>query len=383
MPIDVSTLEIAKMQGIGDARFRVAESTGMAYPAGTVIVSADSHWLEGDIWIDRFPEHLKDRAPRMFFENGGWEMEVDGERLTPPGQAERTCAFECVPGFNNVEARLKDLDAEGVEKELLFPQRVFALMRLEELEHREWVFRAYNQHLSEVQGQQPDRLYGVPILNWWDPDGTRDALAEIKELGFKTAMIPLSPGKFEDGEKIRYNEERMEPFWQAIEDSGLPICFHIGENSKAGGRGLAGIFVMEQMGGMRNMWSTMVFGGVFDRNPSLRVLFVESGLHWVPGALQEADMIYESFPTHVDRLSHNPSYYWHNNCWATFMVDPAGLEMLDRVGADRAMWSSDYPHNESTLGYTRSAVQAVFDATSEENAKKIVGGNAIEVFGLD
>jgi predicted TIM-barrel fold metal-dependent hydrolase len=103
----------------------------------------------------------------------------------------------------------------------------------------------------------------------------------------------------------------------------------------------------------------------------------------VPGALQEADMIYESFPSHVrPKLSHLPSHYWFNNCYATFMVDPAGLEMIHRIGADRAMWSSDYPHNESTLGYTRSAIQAVFDATTVENAQKIVGGNAIEVFGL-
>jgi predicted TIM-barrel fold metal-dependent hydrolase len=64
------------------------------------------------------------------------------------------------------------------------------------------------------------------------------------------------------------------------------------------------------------------------------------------------------------------------------MVDPAGMEQIHRIGADRAMWSSDYPHNESTLGYTRSAVQAIFDATTVENAQQIVGGNAIEVFGL-
>src|SRR6185312_4714706 len=113
------------------------------------------------------------------------------------------------------------------------------------------------------------------------------------------------------------------------------------------------------------------------------VIFVESGLHWVPGALQEADMIYESFPSHVrPKMSQPPSHYWFNNCYATFMVDPAGLEMIHRVGADRAMWSSDYPHNESTFGYTRSAVQAVFDATNEQDAKKILGGNAVRLFGL-
>jgi predicted TIM-barrel fold metal-dependent hydrolase len=381
-----SVLEIPKMHGIGDARDRVAESRGRSLPAGTVIVSADSHWLEGDIWVDRFPEHLKDRAPRVFFENGGWEVEIAGKRLTPPGTAAASCAFECVPGFNNIEARMRDLDAEGVAQEIVFPQKFFNLLFLEEFEEKEWCARAYNQALAEFCGARPDRLHGVAILNWWDPEATRDALAEIKALGFKTAMVPIQPGAHADGEPINYHSERMEPFWSAVEEAGLPLCFHIGERPVAPAtstRGLAGIFVMQQMGGMRNIWSTLTFGGVFERNPALQVVFVESGLHWVPGALQEADMIHESFPNHVrPRLSQPPSHYWFNNCYATFMVDPAGLEMIHRVGADRAMWSSDYPHNESTLGYTRSAVAAIFDATSEEDAKKIVGGNAMRVFGL-
>ena len=383
---ETSVLEIPKMRGIGDARERTVEAEGHPLPAGTVVISADSHWLEGDIWVERFPEHLKDRAPRVFFENGGWEVELGGKRLTPPGTAAASCAFECVPGFNDVKARMRDQDAEGVQQEIIFPQKFFNLLFLEHLEEKEWCARAYNQGLADFCAQEPDRLHGVAILNWWDPGQTRDALAEIKDLGFKTAMVPIQPGKFADGQVIDYHGERMDPFWQAVEEAGLPICFHIGErpvNPFTSPRGAAGIFVMQQMGGMRNVWSNLAFGGVFDRNPGLRVIFVESGLHWVPGALQEADMIYESFPSHVrPKLSHSPSYYWFNNCYATFMVDPAGLEMMHRIGADRCMWSSDYPHNESTLGYTRSAVQAVFDAVSEEDAKKIVGGNAVEVFGL-
>jgi predicted TIM-barrel fold metal-dependent hydrolase len=272
-------LAIPEIRGIGDARHRTAQTDGWQPPPGTAIVSADSHWLEGDIWVDQFPAHLKDRAPRMTFQNGGYELYVDGKLFTPEGQAQRLCAFECVPGFNDVEARLRDLDAEGVNKEILFPQRSFGFNRIKDLEYREWCYRAYNQHLAEVCAQQPDRLYGVAILKWWEPEQTRDLLAEVKALGFKTAMVPLSPGNHADDEPVRYNSERMDPFWSAIEEAGLPICFHIGENSKVGGRGLAGSFVMEQMGDMRNIWSALTFGGVFDRNPTLRVVFVESGLH--------------------------------------------------------------------------------------------------------
>jgi predicted TIM-barrel fold metal-dependent hydrolase len=381
------TLEIPKMVGIGDARLRPLEvEIPKALPAGTVVVSADSHWLEGDIFVERFPEHLKHRAPRIFFENGGWEVELGGKRLTLPGAAAASCSFECVPGFNDVAIRMRDLDAEGVDQEIIFPQKFFTLLFVESLEEKEWCARAYNQALAAFCAQQPDRLHGVAILNWWDPAQTRDAIAEIKALGFKTMMVPIQPGKYADGTPINYHDERMEQFWAAVEESGLPLNFHIGErpvNPATSPRGAAGIFVMQQMAGMRNVWATLTFGGVFERNPGLRVVFVEGGLHWVPGALQEADMIYESFPSHVrPKLSHLPSHYWFNNCWATFMVDPAGLEMIHRIGAERALWTSDYPHNESTLGYTRSAVQAVFDSTTSENAQKIVGGNARKLYGL-
>jgi predicted TIM-barrel fold metal-dependent hydrolase len=382
-----TVLEIPRMMGIGDAITRPLETEGRDLPQGTVVISADSHWLEGDIWVEHFPPHLKDRAPRVFFEDGGWEVELgNGERVMTSGAAKSACVFECVPGMNNVPARMKDLDAEGVDKELLFPQKFFNLLRVDVLEEKEWVARAYNVALAEFCAQAPDRLMGVGMLNWWEPDATREAVAEIKDLGFKTMMVPLAPGFHPDGQPIDYHGSRMQPFWDAIEESGLPLCFHIGEkplNPASSKRGAMGIYTMNMMGGMRGIWSTLVFGGVFDRNPGLKVAFVESGLQWIPGALQQADMIYESFSTQLrPRTQYTPSHYWFSNCYATFMVDPVGMALLDRIGADRAMWSSDYCHNESTYGYTRSSVEAVFDTTTEENAKKIVGGNAAELFGF-
>ena len=102
-------------------------------------------------------------------------------------------------------------------------------------------------------------------------------------------------------------------------------------------------------------------------------MFVEAD-PLVASMIHDADMIYNSFPTAMNpKLAHPPSWYWFNHCYATFMTDPAGLELLHRIGADRVMWSSDYPHQESTFGYTRSAIQAVFDATTVRNDEKILG----------
>ena len=138
------------------------------------------------------------------------------------------------------------------------------------------------------------------------------------------------------------------------------------------------------MQGFRPIFGALVFGGVFDRHPDLRVVFVEGGICWVASALHDADMIYTHFPTAVQpKLAHPPSWYWHHHCYATFMTDPPGLELLHRIGADRVMWSSDYPHQESTWGYTRSAIVAVFAATTVENAQAIVGQTALKVFHME
>jgi predicted TIM-barrel fold metal-dependent hydrolase len=144
-----------------------------------------------------------------------------------------------------------------------------------------------------------------------------------------------------------------------------------------------GAHFLTQTGGFRHTWGALTFGGVFDRHPGLRVVFVEGGISWVASALQDADMWYESLKTMLrPEIKRRPSWYWFNHCYATFMQDAAGLDLLHRIGADRVMWSTDYPHNESTLGYTRSATLAVFDATTVEAAQMIVGGTALHLFNM-
>src|SRR5689334_14576887 len=128
MPTDF-ILEIPEMVGLPLSPQRKAQAATKSWPRGTRIVSADSHMLETDLWIDRFPEHLKDQAPRMRFHDGGWDLTVGDKSMTPLPIARNLCdALECYPGFTDLQARFADLDVEGVEKELIFPQRLFGLM---------------------------------------------------------------------------------------------------------------------------------------------------------------------------------------------------------------------------------------------------------------
>lgn len=351
---------------------------GRPLPPGTVVVSADSHIMETeDLWKDRLPSEFKDQAPRLYYDEEGFShLEAEGRSLDIPGL--NTMLVEGREGMRDVHVRLRDLDAEGVDKELIFPQRTLSLVGLQDTGLREACMRAYNEWLSEYCSFAPDRLYGVGILNWWEPDRARDNLQELKGLGYKAIEIPsLPPGVF-------YNASACEPLWDAIEESGYPLSFHIGENVTTRGAGALGTFQIQTFAPFRRLFGLMTFSGILERHPNLKIVFTEGGVHWVPAALFDADRIYRDFESEMrPKLANMPSYYWWQNCYATFQEDPVGMRLLDLIGPGKIVWASDYPHPESTLGYSAAVVRDVFDAAGDDDGKRIVGGTAVELWGLN
>ena len=199
-------------------------------PSGTVVVSADSHWsLTQDIFYERFPSHLRDRAPRLWRgKDGPFNWSIDGKPMIPPMVQKVFSNYEPVPGATSIEDRLRDLDIEGVDKEINFGNAIGMFYTYGDLEVREWVFRIYNEHLAEMQAAAPGRFYGVGLINYWDMLRVSESIAELKALGLRTFLLPILP-KGASGVPLNYCVPEMEPLWQAAEESGLPVCFHVGE----------------------------------------------------------------------------------------------------------------------------------------------------------
>ncbi|HWA66662.1 MAG TPA: amidohydrolase family protein [Mycobacteriales bacterium] len=357
-------------------------------PAGTEVFSADNHIsLSEDIFFERAPEGMKDRVPRVMNVDGGWVVGLDGKSVLVKEFIDVLQQYDPVPGSHagDIDARLAALESEGVHSELAFPNSILALFGWPDREVRETCFRIYNEYIAEVQERSGNRIYGVGLINWWDADGARRTLTELKALGLKTFLMPLVPGKDEDKKPIDYCAASMDGVWEAIEESGIPVSHHIGENPPQTPIEINALQVgmFQSVAPFRDTFGKYVLGGILDRHPGLKIGYFEGGINWVPSAIQDAQHICASFRHMQDtEIKLDPQEYWDKHFYASFMLDPLGLSMVDRIGADKVMWSTDFPHNESTYGYSNESLGSVIDAVGVDRAIDIVSTNARRYLGI-
>jgi predicted TIM-barrel fold metal-dependent hydrolase len=141
--------------------------------------------------------------------------------------------------------------------------------------------------------------------------------------------------------------------------------------------------MMVNVDSFREQFAKYVFSGILDRHPSLKIGWFEGGIAWVPTALQDAEHMLASYRHMFNHhLEHDVRHYWDNHMSASFMVDPLGLQLIDRIGVDNVMWSSDYPHNESTFGYSEKSLATVVEAVGPQDAVKIVSSNIKNFLGI-
>lgn len=355
-------------------------------PAGFGLVSADNHIeVTEDIFVEAFPRRLRDAAPRVW-RDGYWRLGYPGNMQTYPEGVDVDGALTkavLTEGFDPA-VRARHLEIEGIAQEIVYPQSLLAFIRHPDHEVQELIYRIYNEYIATL-GKRQAGFHGVGICgNWWEPGKAEEAVRQIVDLGLKTFMLPLSPGVDSQGKPIDYAGKDMDRLWAAAAEAGLPVSFHIGEVPGNSARGGFGTFFIVQAAPFRRVFGSLIFGGILDRNPSLRIVFAEGGMNWVAGALQDAELTYGAHREIYDIVpKYRPMHYWRTNMYATFQTDDIGLRLLDVIGADRVMWAQDYPHGEGTFGYTADAVRQVRAATTEAESRMILGGTAARLYGLE
>ena len=127
----------------------------------------------------------------------------------------------------------------------------------------------------------------------------------------------------------------------------------------------------------------MIFGGVFDRFPDLRYGAIESGSGWVAYVAEYMDNIYDSQRHWLKlELAMRPSEYFNRNVYTSFIRDREAVRNRDLAGGRNMMWSTDYPHSETTWPESQKVMEWQFAGLSEDEICPIVHDNAKRFYGL-
>src|SRR5260221_533749 len=364
------------------------------------IIDADAHMCEPPtLWLERLDQRFRDRAPRVvkdpdgkkgsfFICEGGLQMRVAGVFAT--GKVfDKACMElgmeDAVPGGWDPAARLKDMPLDGVEAAVLYTTFGFGLFRLEDGALQAACFRAYNDWLAEFCSYAPERFAGLALISLFDVEQGRQELERCRKKGLKGALIWASPP-----EERPYSLPLYDPLWATAQELEMPLSLHLAtgrrKESKIDESNLTEFWVnlVARPHEIQHSLLTLIFGGVLERFPRLKVVSAENDIAWTPHLLERADKYYRRLRKGYDTpLSLKPSEYSRRQLYYTFIDDPMGLQTYQLTGsADNFMWSTDYPHQAATWPRSQEVVAQAFAGIPQEAKRKMVQENTRKLYGF-
>ena len=344
------------------------------------IISADSHML---IREQDFLAHLPEVHHDVWRQTLRWPPAAQDP---PPANPAEALSAAGRPGERDAAERLKDMDFDGVDAEVLYIDNL-AGSRFYKLppETSLAAFQAYNSAAVEFASADPSRLVPVYLLPLADVEASVVELHRLVDQGARAVQLPLYPT---DARIPAYYDPQYERLWSAIEETGIPISLHV---CPPGGRGLSadptpakGLFQAMPPILMSQALSEWIVTGTFVRHPRLQVVLVEAGLGWIPYMLDRLDRVAKKskWKDRGMNLAEPPSYYWHTNMSATFEEDELGLGLRHLIGVDNLLWATDYPHPDSTWPESQKVIVEQFAECAADERDKMVSDNAARLYRL-
>jgi len=384
--------------------------------ADVQVIDADSHWTPmPDLWTSRAPQGYKDRVLHIEEHDGAqmWVMDgvavsevrggsvidKDGNKFAFNDSMPLWGYEESHAGAYDTGRRLEVLDDSGIQHQVLFPNAiglggqdlgtqgddVVKLMCAE----------IYNDACADLQESSNMRFLPMPVLPAWDVALSVKETERMAARGMRGVNLTCDPQDL--GAPDLANRE-WDALWEACESLQMPVHFHIGASVTA--MNFYGQYFwpsqdeyvkpaiggsMLFIGNARVLINT-VYAGIFDRFPKLRMVSVESGVGWIPFMLETMDYeLIENAPVQYAALKRKPSEYfadhWHATYW--FEKNKGNVQgLIDSVGEDNVLFSTDYPHPTSLYPKPLDCVADQMSGLRDSTRRKVLGENAAKLYRL-
>jgi uncharacterized protein len=373
-------------------------------------ISADCHidlcWLPPDLFTSSAAAAMKDRmpyvtdgprGPRWVTKKGANLGLMNGMgsagREYVPGKIHRsdrmasTGLYEDgkrgVRRLTDPELRLKDQERDGVQAEVLYGI-LGATRRLNDPEAAVELVRIYNEWLAGFCDTHPDRYAGLACI----PNSPVEAAVEemrrvIKRGGVRGLEIAHSY------DIAPFWDPQWNPVWEVANEVALPVHFHTaGERRPDLAKlppQLARVEHAVHISGFQLYMATtlisVIFAGVLERYPNVKIVIGESGIGWIPYVLDRMDAEWEDQFKDLS-LTMRPSEYWRRQCRATYQSDRIGIKLLDDLGHDTIMWGSDFPHPDGVWPDSSEFIERELGHLPAEVRHRLVCENAGRLYGF-
>lgn len=382
---------------------------------GLLIVDADTHFSEPhDLWVSRAPASWKSRVPQVITVDGTRQWMIDGEKLIEEGGGHHsairsdgskaegwgfwTLPFEEIhPAAYDIRARLQHMDAQGVWAQIVYPnvmgfggQRAAGFDR----ELKRISVEIYNDAMVDLQRDSGGRLCPMALLPWWDVPLAVAEARRAAAMGLRGININPDPQSVAGLPDLGTRD--WDPLWEICEALSLPVNFHIG--SSGGALDWFGHAPWPSsdwdtklvIGSAALYWNNsriimnLMMSGLLDRFPKLQFVSIEGGIGWIPFMLQAMEyLIGEGSGAMRQRMSLTPTEYFARNFHACFWFENRGLaEIVSRVGADRILFETDFPHPACLYPAFTPSLVAELGRLDLQSRRRIMGLNAQHLYAI-
>jgi len=373
------------------------------------LISSDSHGQLGrDAYVSRMSKaRWRERIPHVIevcddkykFPVERWVVngEIQGSNVCncPTAMPDRSYYpqrwEEVPPEVYQPGQRLKALDRDRIDAEVLFPNGPGGTFFYDDADFELACVRAYNDALAEFR-QVSDRFIPLAAIPFMSPMET--IVAEV-ERAVRTGHLGINMlGDPSAGLKDLKNlgDPFWAPLWSVCQELGIGVHLHASA-------GLAGKLSLPQWQGysrrqahcvstLRNFCTAtqfvpfLIFSGLLERYPRLNWVFAETGLGWVSSVLEACDFEWDKRHLWTEGIRTRPSDQFRRQIYVDFWFETVGIQMRDYIGVDNILWESDFPHITSTYPKSWDAVEHSLAGVSSADREKILYRNAARLYRL-
>ncbi len=359
-------------------------------------ISADSHVFEpGDLWQRYTEQQYRPRAPRLVRRGdedlivADWGMESSPGMGASAGKKPEDVKLRgnydtAIKGAWDPVSRIKDMRQDGVDAEVIYPTVGMSLYRCPDAGLMMALFRAYNDWLVDFCKTDARSFVGVAAVDIQDIPAAVAEVHRAAKLGLRGVMLPAVPRP----DKPQWSDPKFyDPLWAAAVETGMPMSLHTFA-APVSSVNVADWCVTYSVATFQIQMAIaqMIFSGLFERFPKLKIISVENDVSWAPNLMERMDHVYHRHRHWAGTALKSgklPSAFFKDHIYLTFVRDIGAAPTRHIIGIKNIMWSSDYPHSDTSWPNSQQHIAKQFAGVPKDELRRIVCDNAAELYHMN